>query len=67
MGVEVDWNEEMAISSDIPRQLGRPNIIYGDVLIVHFAFHTQRGYLETTDILESYKKILTSKVNENSN
>ena len=58
LGVEVDWNEEIAISSNIPRQLNRPNIIFGDVLIVHFAFHTQREYLETTDILESYKKIL---------
>jgi len=59
LGVTVDWNEEIAISSDIPRQLNRPNIIYGDVLIVHYAFHTQREYLESTDILESYKKILT--------
>jgi hypothetical protein len=59
IGVEVEWNEEIAMSSDIPRRLNRPNIIYGDVLIVHFAFHTQRDYLESTDTLESYKKILT--------
>jgi len=58
LGIGVDWNEEIAISCDIPRQLNRPNIIYGDVLIVHFSFHTQREYLETTDVLESYKKIL---------
>jgi hypothetical protein len=61
-GVELDWNEEIAVSSDIPRRLNRPNIIYGDVLIVHYAFHTQRDYLQTTDILDSYKEILTSLV-----
>ena len=67
MGIEVGWNEEIEISSEIPKQLKRPNIIYGDLLIVHYAFHTQRGYLESTDVLESYKEVLTSQVNENKN
>ena len=58
MGITVDSNEEQAISSDIPRQLNRPNIIYGEPLIVHFAFHTQRDYLDPTGILKDYRDLL---------
>jgi len=59
MGITVDSNEEQAISSDIPRQLNRPNIIYGEPLIVHFAFHTQRDYLDPTGILKDYRDLLS--------
>lgn len=34
---------------------GRKSIIYGDTLVVHYAFFTQRKYLNSKSILEKYR------------
>jgi len=54
---EVDPAEETWLSSDKPKQLNKPNIIFGKSLFCHYAFGPQRPFLETTDILEKYKQI----------
>jgi len=58
---KVGENEEFQIGMEIPQQLGRPNKIYGEVLCSHYSFHTQREYLDQTNILEEYKKVLGMK------
>jgi hypothetical protein len=54
---DVGFDEEAWLSCDKPRQIQMPNIIFGDSLFVHYAFFTQRQYLDNTNILETYKKI----------
>lgn len=49
--------EEQWLSSDKPRQINKPNKIIGDAVFSHFAFFTQRDYLDSTDLLEKYKAI----------
>ena len=44
-----DWLTEMFC-----QWLGRPNMICGSAVCSHFAFHTQRDYLDTTDVLQRY-------------
>jgi len=55
--VEVDPDEENFIACELPKRLNKPNIINGNVLAVHFAFHTQREHIETTNTLEKYVKL----------
>lgn len=53
-----DPDEEMYISSRQPERLGRPNIVDGAALVVHYGYHTQRPYLDTvTDIYEFYNTL----------
>lgn len=54
----VSRDEEQWLSVEKPKELSRPNKIIGDTLFSHYAFHTQRAYLETTDILSLYDKII---------
>lgn len=54
---EVGVDEENWLSCDKPRELNIPNIIFGDSLFVHYAFFTQREYIDNTNILELYKHI----------
>jgi hypothetical protein len=56
-GVEVDPDEENYIACELPRLLQKPNIVNGNVLAVHFAFHTHRDELEKTNILERYTNL----------
>jgi len=53
----VGESEEVWLSCYKPHTDKIPNIIYGDSLFVHFAFHTQRQHLDATDILDFYKSI----------
>jgi len=53
----VGKDEEMWLSCDRPRELKRPNCIFGDFVCVHYAFHVQREKLDQTDILKQYKCI----------
>ncbi|MCB2058918.1 MAG: hypothetical protein R3E09_04915 [Novosphingobium sp.] len=39
------------------RQAGY-NMIFGEVVVAHFAFYPQREYLDETDILERYRNVL---------
>jgi hypothetical protein len=43
---KVGGDEEPWLSVIKPSELGRPNMICGDALFVHFAFYTQRDHLE---------------------
>jgi hypothetical protein len=54
---EVGIDEEMWLSVDKPRQIQKPNIIYGNCLFSHFSFFTQLEHMEQTDILEQYKNL----------
>jgi hypothetical protein len=56
-GGNVGVNEELWLSQDKPRQLNRPNVIFGDAIVAHFSFYTQRAYLDMTDLLDEYKKL----------
>jgi hypothetical protein len=53
----VGLHEEIWLSTDKPKELSAPNIIFGNSLFVHYAFAPQRQFLESTDILEKYKNI----------
>jgi len=51
----VGGDEEQWLSCDKPSQIQKMNAIYGGFVCVHYAFFTQRDYLDTTDILQKYK------------
>lgn len=54
-------DEEEYISNRAPRLHNRPNIIVNDPICVHFAFYTQREYIEEhTDILEQYRQLASA-------
>lgn len=46
--VKIGYIEEPQLSWEVPEALGRPNYLCGDALLVHYAYHTQRPYLEAT-------------------
>lgn len=57
-----EWNnigveEEIALSSDLPSKLGRPNEIFGGAIAAHLAFWPQRKHIDGTDILSLYREI----------
>jgi len=54
----VDVDEEQFLSVNKPKSCGLINKIIGDTLFVHFAFNTQRKHLDSTDLLERYKKLV---------
>jgi len=54
---DVGSAEEIWLSSDKPKELNMPNIIFGESLFVHYAFSPQRLILDNTNILERYSKI----------
>lgn len=58
-GGAVGHDEEIWLSVDKPRELGRPNEIAGgpQKLCAHFAFYTQRPLLDTTSVLASYESL----------
>jgi hypothetical protein len=54
-----DADEEPFLTCDLPRRLSRPNVVCPQALFAHYAFFTQRPYLETTspEILARYRRI----------
>jgi len=55
-GGEVGADEEQWLSVEQPRHLRRPTAICGTALVAHFAYYTQRDWLEAhTDLLERYR------------
>lgn len=54
---QVGNDEEQWLSSDHPKNISKPNCIYGDIICSHFSFFTQRDVLDNTDILEQYKQL----------
>jgi len=57
INIDVDEDEEQFLSSDYPKYANLKNIIIGNILCVHYAFGSQREFLDTTNILELYKNI----------
>jgi hypothetical protein len=58
-GIVEDEDDEAFLSVALPAKLGRPNIIYGQKLVCHFSYGTQRTYLEAdTNLLARYKDIM---------
>lgn len=51
--------EEPQLAYELPEKYHRPVFFVGDALMVHYAYHTQRDYLEscTPEKLEFYKSI----------
>lgn len=60
---KVCWDEESDITEVKPKTLKMPNIIFGGFCCVHYAFYTQRGLLEKTDILARYKERVEKSLN----
>jgi hypothetical protein len=55
--------EEQWLSWERPFELQRPNWFLGDAVVVHFAYHTQRHFIDTKpEYLEFYKQITPSYV-----
>lgn len=56
-GGVVDPDEERWLATIKTKEVGKPNIIVGDSLFVHYSYHTQREYLDSTNILSLYEKL----------
>jgi len=54
-------DEEEWLTNIKPAEINKKNLILGDKLCCHFSFYTQRKYLDNTEILEKYKKIIPKK------
>jgi hypothetical protein len=52
-------DEELFLTVELPRRLGRANAACGDALFAHLAFFTQRPYLEWTwpELVDHYRHI----------
>lgn len=50
-------DEEEWLSSVLPKQKNKPNLIIGDILCSHFAFFTQRGSFNEEAILNRYRNL----------
>lgn len=55
---KVDMQEEEWLCQRCPSLTGKKNAIFGGFCVVHYAFYTQRPYLDTTDILDRYSRIV---------
>lgn len=60
---EVGIDEELFLSRDIPQSERKPNIICGKALMSHFAYYPQRDHLETTTLLDQYRKLSEGEQN----
>lgn len=50
-------DEEEYLSVLLPLKMDRVNYFWGDGVVAHFAFFTQREYLDATDILSRYRNL----------
>lgn len=55
---EIPGDDEEFLSSKYPTMVGKANCWNGDVIASHFAFFTQRAYLDSHQVLEQYGQIL---------
>lgn len=60
-GGEVAIQEEEDMSAAIPARLRRANCFCTDTIAVHFAFFTQRAWIDGTGILDEYVSILARR------
>ena len=49
------WDDEAAMSVDIPRELERPLLVDTHALVAHFAFGGQQEQLLRSDVLDRYR------------
>jgi hypothetical protein len=57
-GGKVGSDEENWLTHTQPEALKKPNVILGQALVAHFAFHPQRAYLENeTNLLSVYQEL----------
>jgi hypothetical protein len=49
--------EEPQMAWELPEKYGRPVWFCGNALCVHFAYHTQKAFIETTNHLDFYREI----------
>lgn len=55
--VDVLGDEEQFLSVERPKALGRPNVVFGNFVVVHYSFYTQRDHLDATDVLARYRAL----------
>jgi len=54
-------DEEDYISCQLPKMFNKYNVIFSEPICSHYAFFTQREYIDTrTKILDKYKKLVTN-------
>lgn len=53
----VDREEEFWLSCVKPQDIKKPNVIIGNSVCSHFAFGSQREYMDKTNILDMYRNI----------
>lgn len=63
-GATHNRDEEIFLTEEWPRHLGKSNVINGRGLVVHYSFFTQRG-LDSTNILERYKALSEDELSRN--
>jgi hypothetical protein len=56
-----EFTDEQCFNTMFPLLSQRPNIICGTSLVAHFSFFKQRKHLDSTNLLEEYKKLLPGK------
>lgn len=61
---EVGMDEEQWLSVDKPKEINKLNCIYGNFICIHYAFFTQREYLNSINLLDDYKQKLTQFQND---
>lgn len=61
-GGRVGEDEEFWLSQIKPEAIGRANVICGQSLVSHFSFFTQREFLDQTDLLEQYVKLIAHEI-----
>lgn len=54
-------DDEEEISINIPARVNRPNLLYGNAVVAHFAFYPQREHLDRTNLLDLYRAELHAK------
>lgn len=61
IGGEVGVAEEEEMSAAIPARLGRTNCFCTDTIAVHFAFFTQRAWMDASGLLDRYARLLEGR------
>lgn len=57
-GGAVGRDEEQWLASDAPAHFRRMCCINGGAICAHFSFYSQREHLDTTDVLDMYKRVV---------
>ncbi|MCX7641897.1 MAG: hypothetical protein N2Z20_04605 [Elusimicrobiales bacterium] len=65
-GGVIEGDDEEALSVHKVMEIKKSNCIYGSAIVSHFAFYTQREYLDNTKVLYLYEQILKNDKELNS-